>query len=105
MNGFHMYLAAQKDSKMDIKKSATPSKNSSAMTISTPGSSSELVGYLRALELLYRAELAEAEIEMWIHGLSNFQLAEIRAAVDVLILDPPDGWTGMPKLPDVIRQI
>lgn len=42
---------------------------------------------------------------MWIHGLSNFPLKEVRGAVDALILDPPDGWTGMPKLPDVIRQI
>lgn len=42
---------------------------------------------------------------MWIHGLNCFPLAEVRAAVDALILNPPDGWTGMPKLPDVIRQI
>lgn len=42
---------------------------------------------------------------MWIHGLNCFLLAEVREAVDALILNPPDGWTGMPKLPDVIRQI
>lgn len=42
---------------------------------------------------------------MWIHGLNCFPLAEVREAVDALILNPPDGWTGMPKLPDVIRQI
>lgn len=25
--------------------------------------------------------------------------------MDALVLNPPDGWTGFPKLPDVIRQI
>lgn len=42
---------------------------------------------------------------MWIHGLNSFPLAEVQAAVDALILNPPEGWSGMPKLPDVIRQI
>lgn len=42
---------------------------------------------------------------MWIHGLSCFPLVEVQAAVDCLILNPPEGWTGIPKLPDVIRQI
>jgi len=44
-------------------------------------------------------------LEMWIHGLSCFPLQEVQAAVNALMLKPPDGWTGMPKLPDVIRRI
>ncbi len=106
--GYRRLKTIQRRQKLTRKAemdSRNQSNGKSAMTKSTPGSSSELLGYLRALELLYRAELAEAEIEMWIHGLSCFPLAEVRAAVDALILNPPEGWTGMPKLPDVIRQI
>lgn len=92
---------------MDTTVTAKANQNSasSAMTTNTPVSSKELLAYLKALELLWRSELAEAEIEMWLHGLNCFPLTEIQAAVDVLILHPPEGWTGMPKLPDLIRQI
>lgn len=83
----------------------TQSRELSATARSTHGSSKELLEYLQTLELVYRSELAEAETVMWLESLSCFPLQEVRAAVDALVLNPPEGWTGFPKLPDVIRQL
>ena len=69
------------------------------------GSSKELLDYLSSLQVVYRQPLAEEEIVMWLESLSCFPLSEIKRAVDALVLHPPDGWSGLPKLPDVVRQI
>lgn len=81
------------------------SNGSTVMTKSMQESAENLASFLRSLEMVYRWEMPDEELEMWIHSLNCFPLAEVRQAVTELMKNPPDGWTGMPKLPDVVRTI
>jgi hypothetical protein len=75
-------------------------------TIATTTSTVErLSGYLRGLEEIYHSEMGEEELAIYLESLRQFPLSEIKAAAARLMVQPPDGWTGMPKLPDFIRAI
>lgn len=61
--------------------------------------------FLEALQERYRTEMADAEYLDWLQTLRNYKLAEVIDAANELTLNPPEGWTGLPKLPDVLRVI
>ncbi len=64
-----------------------------------------LAQFLEAMQQRYRTELGEAEYLDWLQTLKSYPLAEVIDAANELLLNPPAEWSGMPKLPDVIRQM
>src|SRR5215471_3118419 len=85
-----------------MDKLANPNNGKLAMRRNTAGS---LLSYLQGLELIYHAEMSETELAVYLESLSRFPVCEVKAAADRLMLNPPGSWTGMPKLPDIIREI
>lgn len=61
--------------------------------------------FLQALQDRYRTELGDAEYLDWLQTLKPYKLAEVIAAANELTLNPPADWTGLPKLPDMLRVI
>lgn len=75
--------------------------------------SENLLKHIMGLQKVYRTELDQGELHIWLSALKEIPLPEIAAATESLITHPPkyelDGevqvWRGMPKLPDVIQKI
>lgn len=61
--------------------------------------------FLEALQQRYRTEMGDAEYLDWLQTLRGYRLLEVIAAANELTLNPPEGWTGLPKLPDMLRVI
>lgn len=59
--------------------------------------------YLRGMEEIYRSELTETEVRIYLDALKDYPMAEILGAGKQLMLQPIEGWTGIPKLPDYLR--
>ena len=64
-----------------------------------------LAQFLEALQQRYRTEMGDAEYLGWLQTLKAYKLPEVIAAANELTLNPPDDWTGLPKLPDLLRVI
>lgn len=61
--------------------------------------------FLEALQQRYRTEMGDAEYLDWLQTLKSYPLPEVIEAANELTLNPPEGWTGLPKLPDMLRAI
>lgn len=66
---------------------------------------SPLEQLLVQLQLRYRTEMGPLERSDWLNTLNPYSIEEVLAAANELTLNPPDDWTGLPKLPDLLRVI
>ena len=64
-----------------------------------------LVRFLEGYQERYRTEMGDGEYLDWLQTLKRYPLEEIIAAANELTLHPPEDWSGMPKLPDLLRVI